>query len=782
VSSADIKDILPDYFEGTKASEWKRMSKKKIDGNEVRIFANSVHNIEALVIGDGDEVREVGPLSFTIINGSLCFAPLRSRIACSGPEGDKHYEWLLRNHYNIDIDSLGLEENQENDFSFDDEDLVIESLEAAGAVFTPHEGEEDEDGDFDLSFKYDKNDPIYFFIGLYEDALGMVEDEDGMAATLSICPKSYWDANKAIPSDHVVDFLETTLNVDVTGFDEVCENMIIVPRPAAAVKRHLEARGLVWFPDLAKAGSGREPENLVHIDVNEEGYHGPEDEAPKVLGPWESMLAFVSPMTREQVLMDDYGLPVEDIDYGFNGSTDNDARSQWSGFGLQFYLGRPNRSMLKAVEQLFYDLIVEYKVLYHYKDDLYIFDHNEAAKVLSDFPRIGPLPLRDLLVEMITKRTKAVIEPRLWADVLSSDIKVEGLFEISVAEGEPETADGLFALKETTDKMSSAERAEFSKEFPVVIGPKDGWKTKCNGDKLKELFADLDGILTINHRDYASYHMFSVKQANIIFTDFPSDPETIVNQVWELVNKRLTGSSAYTSGDIQGFAEFLRETPAADYKTEPQYLVQPPAKEPEIDTQGIDDTDDNDEDEDETPIPAPRRPFSNEALEHFCEHTGTKEVDWRVRFLEVEENPRWDSKTYLFLYTWICPNFKRPSIEILYSETIDANGNVDFDWHEVGPMCYGVIEVPPEHRKRENAKTVVMFITARQVAENEPPSDQHLSGALKWYYGLDTDGIFKNESMENSFWVNHHIDDVREYLDSLGMREKPDFLKADMYF
>lgn len=144
--SDDIKEALAEDY-GTNIKAWKRVSKKNVDGNPLRVFKNVATGLELLVEGDEyDGAYEVGPLCFGIgevenagfhIKGvCVSFAPIAFwERECCIP--DWHMNWILEKHYGIQIKGW-LDEPCENQFvvlNGDDLETVKSKLINFGVVY-----------------------------------------------------------------------------------------------------------------------------------------------------------------------------------------------------------------------------------------------------------------------------------------------------------------------------------------------------------------------------------------------------------------------------------------------------------------------------------------------------------------------------------------------------------------------------------------------------------------------------------------------------------------------
>lgn len=138
MSSDDIKESLICWFEGTNIKDWKRISKKKIDDQELRVFENK--KIGAVVAAlDEDQIQEVGEMYYHIMDCGddelvVSFAPKRfwEENKCIT---DQHITWALEMHYGLDTSFM--DEACENQLVLIDtsEEEARRILDAAGFVY-----------------------------------------------------------------------------------------------------------------------------------------------------------------------------------------------------------------------------------------------------------------------------------------------------------------------------------------------------------------------------------------------------------------------------------------------------------------------------------------------------------------------------------------------------------------------------------------------------------------------------------------------------------------------
>lgn len=158
-ASTELKDGLADCYTGSKAKDWKRVSKAKSGNGVKRLFKNENMGIEVVVYGD---------------------------------EGD--------------------------DFG---------SFNEAGKM-------------------------LFFAEDLPEEACEEYDVESG--CMVMFAAETFWNRNHYIPDNHISPFLADHYGLDLSDFDEMCENQFLVDAPASEVIAMLEAKGLRHEPEMKRAG------------------------------------------------------------------------------------------------------------------------------------------------------------------------------------------------------------------------------------------------------------------------------------------------------------------------------------------------------------------------------------------------------------------------------------------------------------------------------------------------------------------------------------------------
>ena len=152
IRSADCKERLVELYPKSSEADWKRVSKKQIDGMAVRVFVNKKTNDQVTAVEDGDSINlyESGPDSpmlFYAATGQLygdecedgmtfvMFAPKKFWDR-NHYIPDWHMQWYLENVLQAPKDYL--DEASENQFMVEDSlEDTIATLQACGFVFEP---------------------------------------------------------------------------------------------------------------------------------------------------------------------------------------------------------------------------------------------------------------------------------------------------------------------------------------------------------------------------------------------------------------------------------------------------------------------------------------------------------------------------------------------------------------------------------------------------------------------------------------------------------------------
>lgn len=218
-ASDEIKQALVAKFPGTEASQWKRLSKRKVSGVEARLFENTQHKL--LIRSVGDDLQQV----------------------------DNQTAWDAINMIAI---KTGIQDWVLTEPADDDADYIMLASPSTGHRASINGVVED----YDYPPPYlTTTEPMYFVIAAFDDDFEM--SEDGESISMMTCPKGYWDKNKCITDWHVSPMIcHLFPNIpDEIEFDEASENMIYVSGGTLdELKAAMITAGMVYNEALLKAG------------------------------------------------------------------------------------------------------------------------------------------------------------------------------------------------------------------------------------------------------------------------------------------------------------------------------------------------------------------------------------------------------------------------------------------------------------------------------------------------------------------------------------------------
>ncbi len=227
-SSDIIKFALEQQFKGTRLPGWKRISKTKIDGNDVRTYCHG-DDLYAKVIGNPVGM-DVSGLIIIQIDDEMAEFSVQKAAKATGIT-----DWI-----------------------FDASRSDIEGV-SMRVFFSPSTGHRvaviAEDRDEYVTIMHTA-EPMYFYLMLDDDH---DHDEDGPAVVMITAPKSYWDKHKAIPDWQLIYILTALYDIDESEMilDEASENTTYIIGVTLDEARALfEKAGMVYHEPLARAGQG----------------------------------------------------------------------------------------------------------------------------------------------------------------------------------------------------------------------------------------------------------------------------------------------------------------------------------------------------------------------------------------------------------------------------------------------------------------------------------------------------------------------------------------------
>lgn len=227
-SSDIIKFALEQQFKGTRLPDWKRVSKTKIDGFDVRTYRHG-DDLYVKVIGDPVGMDISGLIIIQIDDEMTDFSAQKAAKATGITD------WIY-DATRSDIEGVSMR-----------------------VFFSPSTGHRAaviaEDRDEYVKIMHTA-EPMYFYLMLDED---FVEEGEEPATVMITSPKSYWDKHKAIPDWQLIYILTALYDIDDSEMilDEASENTTyIIGVTIEQARVAFEKAGMVYHEPLARAGQG----------------------------------------------------------------------------------------------------------------------------------------------------------------------------------------------------------------------------------------------------------------------------------------------------------------------------------------------------------------------------------------------------------------------------------------------------------------------------------------------------------------------------------------------